>query len=346
MPEKRKYIYGIVPNINDSEYSQCFENTGISTLSLSKVTAIVAERNIDALDFSSKKALDHQSLHHRMIVEDVMNCGFPVILPMKPGTFVKTDEEVMTILSKGHDLFVSSFSHIENMIEVDLTVTWSDFGSVLSELFTQSGIPVINNRIAKARNLPDDSDQDHAVRLVREQLAEKNRNAELRILDVLTSFSMDIRRLDASDAQIVSESAFLINRNLVDKFRLTVNQLEAEFRKHLSFKLSDPLPCYSFYTIEVLELNPEHIAIARKELGLSDEPSESLMKQAYIEYARLFNTSTLARKSERDKSLRIHSAYHTLLEYVQAMKQSADNRYRTILNAEASEKLFLVKMQA
>lgn len=145
--------------------------------------------------------------------------------------------------------------------------------------------------------------------------------------------------------QMVTNSAFLISRRNKEKFEQVIDQLDEEYKGLLNFKLVGPLPCYSFYTIEVKELNSEHVAQARNELGLREEISESEIKKAYLEKARIFHPDAQPGNGDEENFSRIKKAYHTLLDYSMAAKQSSKDGHISLAKEKVIENLILVKIK-
>ena len=145
--------------------------------------------------------------------------------------------------------------------------------------------------------------------------------------------------------EMVANSAFLINRNKYKKFEQAIDQLDEEYKGLLNFKLVGPLPCYSFYTIEVKELNPEHVIKAKIELGLREETSESEIKKAYLKKAKLFHPDTNLEKVDEENFNKINKAYHTLLDYSAVARQSSKEDLISLAKEKVKENLILVKIK-
>jgi hypothetical protein len=167
----------------------------------------------------------------------------------------------------------------------------------------------------------------------------------LDILDALSSFTIDIKMHEVMNDQMVTNSAFLIDRNKKEKFEQVIDQLDEKYKGLLNFKLVGPLPCYSFYTIEVKELNPDHVAQAKTELGLREETSETEIKKAYLEKARLFHPDAHLDNVDEKNFNRINKAYHTLLDYSTAAKQSSKDNLISLVKEKVKENLILVKIK-
>lgn len=339
------YIYGIVPNFYGSEHFRSLEKAGVSAIPLQNISAIVSNAEMESMAVSNRESTNKMLEHYHNTIEQVIALGFYMILPMKPGTYVNTKQEVLTILAKGHDLFISSFNQTENMTEVDLTVSWIDFGGLLKDLSSHPQIVELRDSIIKKNGSFSQADHVKTGILVREKLSEKNKQIEVKILNVLTSLSTNLKLHEVLNDQIISNAAFLIKRNLKDKFIQMIGQFNEEYRGMLNFRLTGPLPCYSFYTIEVKELSPEKIASAKRELGLNEEPLEPVVRRAYLDYARVFHPDSHQDNGDDERFKRIRMAYHTLLEYSMAVKQSSEIEAASLINEKDIQKMFLVKVK-
>jgi len=145
--------------------------------------------------------------------------------------------------------------------------------------------------------------------------------------------------------QKITNSAYLINRNKKEKFEQELDRLDEEYQGMLSFKMVGPLPCYSFYTLEVKELNPEHISQAKKELGISEIISAAEIKKAYQERAKELHPDVNQEIDSIDHFNRIKKAYKTLLEYIEAANYASKEHVNSMNNEKMNENLILVKIK-
>ncbi len=104
------------------------------------------------------------------------------------------------------------------------------------------------------------------------------------------------------------------------------------------------MPCYSFYTLEVKDLDPDQVENSTKELGLSSETTESEIKKAYMVKANPAHTDHGHDSLDPEYFDRIQNAYHTLLDYSAAAKQSSDNVTISLAKEKISENLMVVKI--
>ncbi len=145
--------------------------------------------------------------------------------------------------------------------------------------------------------------------------------------------------------QMVTNSAFLMNRNQKDKFEQIIEKLDEELDGLLNFKLVGPLPCYSFYTIEVKDLDLEYLMKAKTELGLREEITESEIKKAYLEKARILHPDTSQLEGNDEDFNRINKAYRSMLEYASAVRQSSKDDSIILTKEMMIKNLILVKIK-
>jgi len=345
MATKGIYIYGIVPNFYSTDMFRSLENSGVYAITFQNISAIVSDRNSTHLDYLDRESLGYLLVHHQKTIEDLMGKGFAMLIPMRLGTIVSSKEEVFKILANGYDLIIDTLKKIEHLTEIDLAVTWADFPGTLKEIAGHPDIIAIKDDFLKKADTLLKIDQVKVGMLVQAKLKEKNTKVELNILDFLSPISLDIKTHEAMNDEMVTNSAFLINRNNKEKFEQLMDQLDEEYKGLLNFKLVGPLPCYSFYTIEVKDLNSEQVEQARKELGLREETSESEIKKAYLEKAKLFHPDAHPDNGDEENFNRINKAYNTLLDYSVSARQSSKDDLISLAKEKVIENLILVKIK-
>lgn len=345
MAMKGIYIYGIIPNFYSTEMFQSLVSTGIYTIAYHDISAIVSDRQNATFDFLDREALGHLLVDHQKTIEDLTGKGFNMLIPMRLGTIVKSKEEVMKILANGHDLIVDTLNKIEHLTEIDLAVTWADFPSTIHEVANHPEIVAMKEDILKNGDAISQIDQVKIGMLLEEKFKEKNSLVELDILNALSALCTDIKMHEVMNDQMISNSAYLLKRNKKGKFEEVLDRLDEEYSGMLRFKMVGPLPCYSFFTLEVKELNPEHVTMAKIELGLSETSSEAEIKRAYQEKAKEFHPDVNQGNSTADHFNRIKKAYQTLLEYLEAANFAAKEHGASMNDGKAIENLILVKIK-
>jgi hypothetical protein len=345
MTTKGIYIFGIVPNFYNADLFRTLENTDIYAISYENISAIVSDRNSSQLDYTDRESLGYLLVHHQETIEQLMGKGFSMIIPMRLGTIVSNRNEVVKILKRGFDLVTDCLKKVESLTEIDLAVTWADFPAIIQEISGHPEIIALKSEILGKIDKVNQVDQVKVGRLVQKKLGEKNKESELKILETLSVLSVDIKVHEVMNDQMITNSAFLLRRNNAGKFEAAIDNLDRDFGGSLNFKLVGPLPCYSFYTLEVKELNFEQVVLAKKQLGLSEEAAESDIKKAYLERAKLFHPDNSKTNGDTENFKMIHHAYNTLLDYSTAAKQSSKDEPVSLAKERVIENLILVKIK-
>lgn len=345
MGNKKIYIYGIVPNHYSTEMFRLLENTDLFAIRFQNISAIVAYTDLECVDYSDRESLGYLLVEHQQIIEDLMEKGFFMIVPVKLGTIIRSAEEVIKILAHAHDLIINTLKKIEYLTEIDLTITWANFPVILNEVAIHPEVSALKGEIlAKSAELSQ-VDQVKIGMLIQEKLKENNMEVELKILDALSSLTEDVIIHDTMNDQMVTNSAFLLNRKKRELFEQKINALDEEYGGSMNFKIIGPLPCYSFYTLEIKELNSKDIAEAIKDLELTDVMSESNIKKAYLRKAKLLHPDSQMVNGNEESFTKINRAYHTMLDYSSANPQSSGVDCFVQTKEEGLENLFLVKIK-
>ncbi len=339
------YIYGFIPNFYSDEMVRSLVNTGIYTISYQNISAIVSDRESVSFDFLDREALGHLLVDHQKTIEDLTGKGFTMLIPMRLGTLVSSNEEVLKILANGHDLIIDTLSKIEHMTEIDLAVTWADFPATIKEVASHPEIFALKEDILRKGDAITQIDQVKIGMLLEEKFKAKNTKVELDILNALSGFCTDIKMHEVMNDQMITNSAYLLKRNKKEKFEEALDRLDEVYKGMLNFKMVGPLPCYSFYTIEVKELNLERVLQAKMELGVTGSSSEAEIKRAYQEKAKEFHPDVNQGNSTVDHFNQIKKAYQTLLEYLEAANLASKVNAISMKNEKAIENLILVKIK-
>jgi len=345
MKTKGIYIYGIVPNFYGTTHFQSLENSGVYAITFQNISAIVSDHENGQPDLTDRESLAHTLVHHQKTIEELMAKGFNMIIPMKLGTIAVSKEEVLNILAKGHDLIITTLTKIEYLTEIDLVVTWADFSKVLENIAVMPEIRKMKEEMQNDSGITLKADQYKIGMQIQEIIDQKNKSVELKILEKLSPYGADIRMHEVMNDEMVTNSAFLLNRSRREKFEQAIDQLDEEYKDSLNFKLVGPLPCYSFYTLEVKTLTSEEVEQSRKLLGLKEQATETEFKKAYLDKAKVFHPDNGYDEDATGKFNTIRKAYHTLLDYAAAVKQSSKDEYIPLTGARILENLILIKIK-
>ncbi len=347
MSTNKIYIYGVVPNFHSPEMFRSLEKSGIYAIGFQDVTAIVSDTVDESIADMDRESLGQLLVHHQKTIEDLIGKGFNMLIPMRLGTTVNSKKDVAKVLEVGYDLIIETLKKIESVIEIDLAVTWADLGGVLKKISAYPDVVALKAEVENNSETVLQIDQVKIGMLVQEKLKEENTKTELSILDFLLSCTIDIKTHEVMNDQMITNSAFLLKMNKINVFYEAIDELDEVHEGLLNFKIVGPLPCYSFFTLEVDELNLETILSAKKELGLKETVSESVIKKAYLKKSKLFHPDSQLNNGtgESDGFNIINKAYHTLLNYSVAARHTSEDGLFSLATEKIAENLIIVKIK-
>lgn len=345
MEGKRIYIYGFIPNIYSPKMFRSLEECGVYAIPLKNTLAIVSDWTNTSFSFSDREELGRLLVDHQKTIENLIEKGFNMIIPIQLGTIVNTKEDVYKILASGHEIIVDSLNKIEQKFEIDLAVTWVDFPEFINSVAADPEIVTLNQAILEKGDEVTQMDQIKIGKMIEEKIKERNRTLQLDIINTLSLISEDIKINEVMNDQMVTNTAYLVHRSKREAFEKGLEGLDKAYEGKLNFKMVGPLPCYSFYTIEVKELNRRHVLEAGEELGLSGNLTEGKVKFAYQEKAKVFHPDVNKGLSNSDNFSRIKEAYNTLLEYLHATELAPKEKMFPSGGKEEMGSLFQVKIR-
>ena len=229
MTAKGIYLYGIVPNFYGTTQFQSLENSGVSAITYQNISAIISDSESEGLENLDRESLAQLLVHHQRTIEELQSKGFNMIIPMQLGTIFNSKEEILNVLANGHAVIIETLKKIEYLTEIDLVATWADFTKVLNDIAELPDVRELKQEMLQNSDIIKKVDQYKMGMFIQEILSEKNKSVELKILDALSPFGIDIRMHEVMNDQMITNSAFLINRNKQDKFEQAINELDEGF---------------------------------------------------------------------------------------------------------------------
>ena len=339
---KSLYIYGFVPNDYDDEQLKQLESLGVSTISFKKTSAIVSpKRRIDISQLSTE-ALAELMIHHQKTIESLMSMGFNTIIPMRLGTFTNNSAELIRIIEKEYDLIMETTKKVSNLIEVEIISTWSDFGQIMAEIAANPEVAEMKEKSENSEIGITQADQLSIGYLVKNILDGLQSEYATKITETFSPLYESTKQHELMNDQMVSNTAFLIHQSKLVLFEKALDELDENLNGKLNFKFVSPLPCYSFYTMELKSLSFEEIESAKKDLGLNDSTSENNMQQAYLDKAKLLHPDMNSGEDATIIFNQIKKAHQTLQDYVNAVKPaSKDKQFSLHRDTVIENSLFL-----
>jgi hypothetical protein len=313
------YLYGILPREDEFKITKKLENPDISVIPFQNVAAIVAERCF--LDYKTlcKESLIRLILDHQRTLETLMDVGFKTIVPIKFGTSLPCAEKVRQLLMQEFDLLNKTLGSVKNVVEIDIACSWSDFNQVLNEIASHSRIrqtvgPQQENALSKI-------DSGSVALLIKGVIDSEKSALKKKILLRLKSLSDQFKEHEVMNEQMIFNTAFQVPYNHLALIEKEVDKLDAEFQGALNFRQVGPLPCYSFYTLEMKTLRSIDIENAKGTLGLDALTSVKKIKQAYLDKVKMFHPDmNEGGMADNNTFSKINGAYRIMADYLNAVK--------------------------
>lgn len=275
----RKYIYGIVDTYRTIilNTEETLTTHGVYLLRHNGLGAVVGDCPDIEISSLPKEDIIRCLLKHQRAVEQIMRQAD--VLPVKFGTILATDREVLQLLSQGRQLFSSELANMRDKVEYEVAARW-DTQKVLSDISTEDDICRARNDLA-GRGPVAVEDRIRLGKMVKAAMDRKRVSYRKSIIDLLDKLAVDRKINPLISDDLVTNIAFLINKRELNAFDNAVKQLNDYFNNQLDFHIIGPLPPYSFATVEVSTVDSAKIEQAMKLLGLKGVCSESDIKKAY-----------------------------------------------------------------
>jgi hypothetical protein len=226
------YVYGVV---RKKRLPRRFAERGIRLVSSGRLGALVSE-----LQSSPVESQRRNLLRHAEIVEDAFETT--AVLPMRFGVVLEDEADVRKrLLAPNREWFESLLEELGDKVELSLKGSYDEQG-VLSELLRD------NPPLARLRERSRSSFDDR-LRLGEEVAAALGRRRDedaARILRALQPVSRAVRAGEVAVENGLVNLAFLVERDRVEEFNRSLDELGRELSPPAHFKLTGPLPPYSF----------------------------------------------------------------------------------------------------
>ncbi|MFH0878502.1 MAG: GvpL/GvpF family gas vesicle protein, partial [Lentisphaerota bacterium] len=244
------YIYGII-NSGTRELKGAGWNADapVYLVPYQDVAAIVSDEEIVDLSHLPKDLLARRLVDHQRVIEGVMSLKHTII-PMKLGTFAGNPSEVQEILARGYKTVAEVFHTVCDKLEFDVVVTWPDLASVLKAIGEEPDIREAKQKLLVNPRKITVEDQMRVGLMVKKALDAHREQIDLKIRSVLSAISPGVRVHELMDDRMITNTAFLIERDRQAEFEQCLDRLNTETGEKLYFRCVGPLPPYSFCTLE------------------------------------------------------------------------------------------------
>ncbi len=340
------YIYGII-NSATRELKGNGWNGGVPVylIPYQDVAAVVSDEEIADLAHLPKDILARRLVDHQRVIEGVMSLKHTII-PMKLGTFAGNPSEVQEILARGYKTVAEVFHAVRDKLELDVVVTWPDLASVLKAIGEEPDIREAKQKLLANPRTITMEDQMRVGLMVKKALGGKCEKLDLSIRSALSAISRGVRVHELMDDRMITNTAFLIERDRQVEFEKCLDRLNTETGETLHFRCVGPLPPYSFCTLEVRHLHFEDIEWARVKLCLPEHATKEEIKKAYQVQAVLVHPDKHPDSPGMANAFdEVNRAYKTLAEYELALEQGGGREGCSFREPDVRRNGLLVKIR-
>ncbi len=325
-----RYIYSIIKTGEKRSFGE-----EIYTIPHQDIACVVSNAPMQDYSTMLKENLGHLLVRHQTTIEKIMKDH--ITIPMKFGTNVADDDEVLEVLKMGYSRFKKLLADMDGKIELDVACIWGDLNSIIKEVGEQDK-EIKEFKAEIAERPPNEALQDRIKigMMIKNALDKRKEKEEAHIIGFLKGAAIDFQKHQAMDDRMILNCAFLLEKVKEPDFDAALKKLDKEYDEKLNFKCVGPLPPYSFATCRLKKVKYSQLDEARKLLGLGDNVSLEKIKGSY---------HRLAQKNHPDKDLnnahlkeefeKITNAYKLLTScYWGAGMSLEDNKRKDLIMVE------------
>ena len=239
-----KYVYCIAL----SKMNQDFGTVGIND----EEVYTIHFKDLAALVSSSTEKLyeivDHGIAHHKVIETAAERF---TIVPMAFGQ-VATEEDVKAFLSSKYDDLKDIIDRLDGKVELGLKATWKMQAALSDIAVTSDRVRELKAEIGSKQENDTYSARIELGRIVREELEERGKRIASEIYQTLLPLAADSKINDPLRAEMILNSAFLVESAREEEFDKTVETIEGRFGDKISFKYVSSPP-YDFVDLNIGE---------------------------------------------------------------------------------------------
>lgn len=317
--KKGIYTYGIIK----TNEAQMFGEIGIGngtdsnvySIMFKDIAAVVSLSPLTTYDSLNKEKVVKDLATHQLVIEKVMQHF--TIIPVKFGTMVETEGEVIKFLEQGYALLNNELDKAKGKIELDVVVWW-DLEKILAALPQHhEQIQAKQQEIAMKGEQMNEEEKIILAHLIEQALKTEKARYQQVILQTLKQEAVDVCLHDSAGDRMILNTAFLLEKTNEGSFDLAVRNLDQKLENTVNFRVVGPLPPYSFSTIVFEKIDPERVEEAKKTLGLTGEIADKTLRGTYHQLARKYHPDKKGGGEDATEFALIHDAYSTLEKFLE-----------------------------
>lgn len=255
MSAEGKYIYCIIDDHEEKDLD--IEGIGgrgsrVHTVAFKDIAAVVSNSPLVKYPISKENTLAHMKVMEK-IMDDY------IILPVKFGTIAERSknrsarDRIKTEILKARYTELKDLStRMTNKIELGLKAVWMDMETVFREIVEENKeIETLKKRISTGNAAGSLSQRIELGEKVKKALNTKRIEEESGILKMLDGSYSELRRNKIFGDNMITNSAFLLERGRIDEFDNIIEKLISAYQGRIRFKYIGPVPPYNFVELVI-----------------------------------------------------------------------------------------------
>jgi len=246
--KKYKCIYAILDsNVNSSGHKpeiMGLDSSSVYFVGYRDISAAVSNINRDAIKVSPDIAFSYEKIVENLWLKYNL-------LPMRFGSIVKSDANIIEILKKNYANFIDNLKKVENKSEFGLKILWdmnkTDFNNENTfNLDNYKKLKHVNKNSIYRNYLIDKLKQhkfeDYFMKKI-DDIIEEIHNPLKKL-----SYLNQVKKMVTP--KIILNATYLVKNDMKDEFIHTIKQIKRE-KKDMKFLLTGQWPSYNFVNISI-----------------------------------------------------------------------------------------------
>jgi len=255
--EERKFVSSAIDSRTDAVYPvrEKFSNgaSGVYSISYQDIAVVISASLIKKYSISRENTMAHQKVLEKLM-EDF------TVLPVRFGTVASGKDGVSSerrireeVLKARYEELKDLLIKMDNKIELGLKALWTDMKVIFQEIVDEnSQIKKLRQRLNLEPITQPFGGKASLGEMVKDALERKKAKEEKDILDVLKKTCVDWRSNKVFGDNMITNSAFLVEKSKVEEFDKLVDKLATTYNERIKFKYVGPIPPISFVELVIV----------------------------------------------------------------------------------------------
>jgi len=240
--EERKFGYPAIGSRADEVYSISHQDIG----------AVISASPVVKYPISRENTIAHQKVLEELANDfTVLPVKFSTVASNKDGRCAaeRIREEV---LKARYGEFKDLLTKMDGRVELGLKAFWVDMPAIFQEIVDEnSDIKSLRQKLVSKRAAQPLGEQATLGEMVKNALDCKKAREERNILNVLKEAAVDWRSNKVFGDEMITNSAFLVEKSRMEEFDGLVDKLDATYDGRMRFKYVGPVPPINFVELAI-----------------------------------------------------------------------------------------------